>query len=713
MINTTPEYKKAIMEDNRELTILDRFTMEHRDVIGVTNDDFMAYSINEATSANNKFSIGEAVIKKYTATLNNADDKFTLQRFEGTDILARIGLKLPTGDTEILRKGTFRVISAKKQDLTIKLEAYDSMLFFDRPYSESTLRYPATIQQIIADASRVCEVGYRANSIPLPNYRVEKRPDDETLTFRDVVSYCAQLMCCYARINVSDALEFGWYKFNAFDAETNLSGGIYDIENPNRYVSGDSAAGGIFMEGGDSFSGGVFDGYGDYFHLYTLGSQNINTDDVTFTGVKVTASAEKEEDRDSYFYGSEGYVLSIDNNPFIEKGKSRQVAEYIGAKIVGQIIRPLSITCKSDPSIESGDCALVTDRQQRSYRSVITNTTFTMGAMQKIECDAENYYTKYSAETKLLYKSKQDTDFRLREYDLEAMRFGGLMASAMGLYESEDIDELDGSKIKYMHDKPRLEDSQVIWKQTLDAFAVSTDGGQTWNGGHDKDGNVLATVLTAIGVNAEWIQTGIVRDKTGKNYWNLNTGAFNMESLNVQFTNINNTLSSKVTAGQVNSLIEQSASSIRLEASQISWKSTYSEMTAAGKLTCTGAIINGALKTNDSLRYMNLEAGKLKGGFNNQEYGYINFHVPMQGDWGTKGMAMYAEDVLFLQANRIVLQAGGISTGLSRDATTTYRAASDATIPIIKEIAQDASGRITSITRGQITVKNGLVTTTG
>lgn len=43
----------------------------------------------------------------------------------------------------------------------------------------------------------------------------------------------------------------------------------------------------------------------------------------------------------------------------------------------------------------------------------------------------------------------------------------------------------------------------------------------------------------------------------------------------------------------VSSLIEQSASSIRLQASQISWTSDNSSMTAAGVLTCTGATISG------------------------------------------------------------------------------------------------------------------------
>jgi hypothetical protein len=57
-----------------------------------------------------------------------------------------------------------------------------------------------------------------------------------------------------------------------------------------------------------------------------------------------------------------------------------------------------------------------------------------------------------------------------------------------------------------MHNKPTLAESQTIWKMTADAFAVSTDGGLTWNAGFDSSGNAVLNVLSAIGVNAEWIK---------------------------------------------------------------------------------------------------------------------------------------------------------------------------------------------------------------
>lgn len=58
-------------------------------------------------------------------------------------------------------------------------------------------------------------------------------------------------------------------------------------------------------------------------------------------------------------------------------------------------------------------------------------------------------------------------------------------------------------------------------------------------------------------------------------------------------------IETKVTSGDVESIITQKADSIRLKATKISWSSTYSSMTEDGHLECTGATIKGSLYTQD------------------------------------------------------------------------------------------------------------------
>ena len=66
----------------------------------------------------------------------------------------------------------------------------------------------------------------------------------------------------------------------------------------------------------------------------------------------------------------------------------------------------------------------------------------------------------------------------------------GLAINAMGYYETVEIQD-DGSRITYMHDKPSMGDSKIIYKKSIDGYFWSKDGGNTWTGGIDKNGNAV------------------------------------------------------------------------------------------------------------------------------------------------------------------------------------------------------------------------------
>lgn len=89
-------------------------------------------------------------------------------------------------------------------------------------------------------------------------------------------------------------------------------------------------------------------------------------------------------------------------------------------------------------------------------------------------------------------------------YKIAEQRLTNLMAQSFGVFRSESVLE-DGSTVYYMHDKPTLDGSTNIWKMTGDVFAVSSDGGQTWSAGMDAEGNAILNVLSAIGIQASWI----------------------------------------------------------------------------------------------------------------------------------------------------------------------------------------------------------------
>ena len=81
-----------------------------------------------------------------------------------------------------------------------------------------------------------------------------------------------------------------------------------------------------------------------------------------------------------------------------------------------------------------------------------------------------------------------------------------LLTRSFGVFKTEQVLS-DGSTVYYLHDRPELSDSVNIWKLTGSAFAVSSDGGETWNAGVDSEGNVVLNILSAIGIDASWIKT--------------------------------------------------------------------------------------------------------------------------------------------------------------------------------------------------------------
>lgn len=62
----------------------------------------------------------------------------------------------------------------------------------------------------------------------------------------------------------------------------------------------------------------------------------------------------------------------------------------------------------------------------------------------------------------------------------------------------------DGSKKYFLHNKPILSESDIVWSMTAEAWGVSTDGGKSWNAGITVNGEVIASILNTIGLNFDW-----------------------------------------------------------------------------------------------------------------------------------------------------------------------------------------------------------------
>ena len=513
MINTSLAFRRAL-SGNREFRIKDTITLKNKKEFPIPMMDLREYKINEATSASGKFEIGAAVIKEYKITLDNSEEQYDDCDFEGANIQAVIGLKLADGTWEDLKKGQYRVYTAIFGETTLQITAYDEMIYFDRPYSECTLSYPATIRDIVLDACQHCQVDCESSSIEMGNYIVKTKPEG-SITYRDVISYCAQIMGCYARINHLGRLAFGWYDFSAVGSG-DLDGGIFDTASQEKYLSGDEADGGTFDDysSGYTYDGGTFVDMDTYHHFYDLYNKSINGTDINVTGIQITAKKDNTDKK--HLYGTNTYALEIKDNPLIQTDSMQQVAKHIGDKIINKPFRPMSISVQGNPAIEAGDVAVVSPKTTSSYTTVITDTTFSLFAAQSISSTAETptakTFTRYGAATKLLEAARNYTNQEMSAYDLVVQQMSQLAANTLGFHETKIIQD-DGSVIVYRHDKPKLSESKIVYKSGIDGFFVTKnytgkDSTTVWKAGFDSNGNAALNILSVIGIHWDWAYGG-------------------------------------------------------------------------------------------------------------------------------------------------------------------------------------------------------------
>jgi hypothetical protein len=242
--------------------------------------------------------------------------------------------------------------------------------------------------------------------------------------------------------------------------------------------------------------------------IIRISSRSIEETDITITGIQVNYGDEV------YQSGTEEYALAITDNPLISSADSAEAAASTALKNLSAPFRPLTIKTTLDPALQPGDRVEVITGG-KTYTTYATSVKWTLNGGMTVTCGAktesDQSSDRYGAVSKTIITSisKQVANEAINAYDLEATQLNTILTNAMGFYETTETLE-DGSQVKYVHDKPELADSQIIYKRTVDGFGYSTDGGQTYASGWTADGNILAKVLTVIGIDADWIRANTI-----------------------------------------------------------------------------------------------------------------------------------------------------------------------------------------------------------
>lgn len=514
MLNISTAFKQALANDNRNYQNRAVITLTDNTVITVDNQHIMlsGVEIEDAVGDDNSFTaLGSAIINSATLTLYNNDEIYSDYVFEGARVVLYTGLELSSGLEEV-KKGTFIVDTATYGNATITLNLLDNMSKFDKPYSLSSITFPTSMRSVILDACTVCGVQLASNSASFPHntYSIPSVSIEDSTTFREVISKCATIAGCFASCNVDGELELKWFDVASLITELeDIDGGEFDSANP--YATGDNVDGGTFnpWDTGDIADGGTFT-RNNVHYITKLYSQNIAVDDIVITQVKIIVTTKDENDNSvnrTYISGQDGYTIEISNNEFITESTAQTVLNWLATQFIGLTFRPCNITHTNDPSIEAGDVALIWDTKGNEHPILITRTNFNPSRPQTIVCGAESPLKNSSVQFSQISKAYAELQKQLKDERTSVQQAIDALAerisdSNSGLYKTV-VPQSGGGSVIYYHNQPELEDSDIQLLISSVGVTVSADGGTTWYG-LTVDGQLISSIMNAIGINFDW-----------------------------------------------------------------------------------------------------------------------------------------------------------------------------------------------------------------
>ena len=475
MIYVSNEFKEQMAKGNRAFSASCTITLKDKTVIYIDDSKLWSdgFVIDRATSNSGSFDIGAAIIGKFTMRLNNMYDEYTEIDFSDAEVSdVKVSLALPSGKKESVQFGIYTVNDTKYDGDLIALECLDNMRKFDIAWTVSKLTYPATLQQIVQDACNCCGVTLATDSLQFAysDYVILQKPEDTSVTFRDVLTWVGQICGLYWKCNPKGQLLAGWYSMSDLAAVSN----IHNLQND------------------------------------VITDLSVDMEDVVITGVKIIVEGDSSENL-TYQSGQEGYMLGVEENRFITSSNGAEIADMLGSRVVGLRFRPMTLNMLQDPTIEAGDGAIVYDRKMKQYKTFFTDVQFSLDddlyAVNEAESAIRNSAERFSADTRAYQRLKRQMAKRESEVDKAFDDLKKAMDETQGLFPVS-VKQEDGSSILYLCDKPTLGESQVVIKLNREGWGMSTDGGETWNVGALVDGTTITKILDAVGINANWLKTG-------------------------------------------------------------------------------------------------------------------------------------------------------------------------------------------------------------
>lgn len=481
------------------------------------------------------FPVGAVVCKTLTLSINNDQEQWKNYNFYNAKVHAYLKVN---GLEEKIDKGTYTITEPEQYSDIITLTALDDMYKANKTYT-SGLKLPQSLINLVRDACETLKIGM---NLTMEHGDIIIRSIPDSMTFRQLFGYAAMTESANARIDYAGNLRFlkwDFWKMESDNAATVDADGFIHFGDANPSIDTDSFVSlpgwTINAEGFLALTSGPGS---DVQRLMAYANPPaLSSDDIVITGVRLK-NGERDNNTDTDYsgmYGEEGYVLELENE-LIDSDQLETVASIIGEQLVGVRFRNLEGDLVYEPTVEFGDMVYTYDRLGNKYVTPLTDVSGNVGGLTTVKTQADDPIRGssnfYSDSTKAIVAARKMVKKETSAREEAMQKLNDRISNASGMY-STDVQQADGSIIRYLHDKKTLGESLNVIKITSDAIGFSTDGGKTFPYGVTVDGETITRLLYAEGINADYINAGtlIVRNKNGNAIFeaDMDTGSVTLD----------------------------------------------------------------------------------------------------------------------------------------------------------------------------------------
>lgn len=546
MINVSDAFKQKLADGEPVCEVVD-ITFPDGTVKTVQNEIMSGNNSFSDCAESSSFPIGCVICKSMTLELDNTSDQWKNYNFYMAKVHAYLKMQtsvaspavtdelldenyepiLDQSDSTILAtkaatedrietidKGVYTITTPEQYGEILSFTALDDMYKANATYI-SNMTLPQSVEALVRDACETLGIPF-GETMQHGNLIVSELP--ENMTFRQLFGWAAMLETANARLDNKGYLRFIRWDFSNVQEDY---GAIADADGNITFKGGASIDSDNFISPAGNWTIDN-DGFLTLIESATdtseklkdfFTSPTVSSDDIIITGIKL-----KNRENEA-MYGSTGYVLELEND-LVADSDLDTVTAQIGDSIIGVKFRNMSGELAYNPLIEFGDMAYTYDRKWNRYITPLTDVSCSVNGKTAVKTQADDPIrgmSKFQSEsTKAIVEARRLVKKEKTAREKAVEKLEETLKNSSGLYETSVAQE-DGSTITYLHDKPTLAESKNVIKFTAEAIGVSNDGGKTYPYGFFLTGDLIAKILYAHGINADYIDTGalIVRDSDG------------------------------------------------------------------------------------------------------------------------------------------------------------------------------------------------------